>query len=130
MADNPALCQHGTWPSSQLVDGRFARVLAAYTTNLERLAVRLFEAETEATLARGGAELPSRSGPSSPTEGALGRDGAMWDTEVVQLREIRERTFRSMRETLHCLEEDLGVRPLRKGRRDRQGRLLILSSDS
>jgi len=128
MADNPALCRHGTWPSSSLVDGRFERLLRAETDELEHLAVRLFEAETEAALARGGSELPSRTGPSSSVEGVLGRDGRMWDAECQSLRETREKAFKSLRATVIDLEEDLGLRSKRKGRRDKFGRLAILSS--
>ncbi len=128
MADNPALCRHGTWPSSSLVDGRFERLLRAETDALEHLAVRLFEAETEAALARGGSELPSRTGPSSSVEGVLGRDGRMWDAECQSLRETREKAFKSLRATVIDLEEDLGLRSKRKGRRDKFGRLAILSS--
>ncbi len=111
-----------------VVDGRFERLLRAETDALEHLAVRLFEAETEAALARGGSELPSRTGPSSSVEGVLGRDGRMWDAECQSLRETREKAFKSLRATVIDLEEDLGLRSKRKGRRDKFGRLAILSS--
>lgn len=126
---DPAICRHGLWPSSQLVDGAFGNLLEVYCHALEELAAQLQVVEEAAARGQGASELVGiATGTGSSVESRLARDGLLADEEVRELRELRAAWLRQLRLLVHRAEADLGKRTPLKGPRDVQGRLRIVSS--
>jgi hypothetical protein len=101
---DPTKCRHGTWPSSQLVDGKFARMLQQYITALELLTASLEVAERDAVSPRS-PEYGVRVGGTTRTDLAnrLTRAGTLHGEEVKELRKIREKVSSRLAATIHAL---------------------------
>ena len=128
---DPAVCRHGLWPSSPVVDGAILALLKTYFQVLEELGARIAQAEEAAVRGRNVAKLNGVYGTGngvSPVEGRLGTDGQITEQEVRELRDMRNVWIRQLRTLVHKAEADLGRRAPIRGPRDEQGRLRIISS--
>lgn len=121
------------WPHSPLVDGVFRELLGEYEAALEDLAVRLSFAEEAAAIGSGQSESGMVSGGTS--RGVEVRlqinefDMEMADTEVRELRKLRDKWRKALRVLVRDAQVDLGQRAPLKGPRDKSGRLKILTSE-
>ena len=128
---DPAVCRHGLWPSSPVVDGAFLALLKTYFQVLEELGAQIAKAEEAAVRGRNVAELNGvcvMGNGSSPVEGRLAIDGQIAEQEVRDLRAMRNTRIKELRTLVHKAEADLGRRAPLRGPRDQLGRLRIVSS--
>jgi hypothetical protein len=134
-AYDPAFCRHGVWPSSQLVDGRFEEYASRLFVALERHCYQLADAERAAATGQGHDEplRPAAGGTSvSVVESRLRMRTTtveLADDEARRLRSDRQRLLSLLKATAETAEAVVGLRGWPKGRRDRYGRPLILTSN-